>query len=150
MIKLLKYTYTFQVKKIDSELSSYWERYQKLLKNPNWDKLNEARAILYSIGEIYCEQIAVQAIERRLHLLKKPLSFLDFLSVIDRNTSKLKELRKDLLFYELEMFYKAVKKFKNKFTGGKYYLDEEKFIKLYNKYNSNKTLNIGYRGQFKK
>ncbi len=150
MIKLLKYTYALQVKKIDSELSNYWEHYQELLKNPNWEKLNEARAILYLIGEIYCEQIAVQAIERRLHLLKKPLSFLDFLSMIDRNTSKLKELRKDPLFYKLEMFYKAIKEFKNKFTEGKYYLDEEKFIKLYNKYNPNKSLNIGYKGQFKK
>jgi hypothetical protein len=148
MIDLLKYTYTLQVKKINSELNKYWQHYQKILKNPNWEKLNEARAILYLLGEVYCEQIVPQAIKRRLHLLKNRLSLLGFFSVIDRNSKKLTDLRKEHLFLELEEFYKSVKNFKNKFTGGKYYLDEEKFIKLYNKYNPDKKIKIGYQGQF--
>ena len=127
MIDLLKYTYTLQVKKINSELNKYWQCYQKILKNPNWEKLNEARAILYLISGIYCEQIAPEAIERRLHLLKSNLSLMDFFLVVDRNSEKLTELRKDRLFLKLEGFYKSVKSFKNKITGGKYYLDEEKF-----------------------
>ena len=150
MIDLLKYTYTLQVKKINSELNKYWQRYQKILKNPNWEKLNEARAILYLISGIYCEQIAPEAIERRLHLLKSHLSLMDFFLVVDRNSEKLTELRKDRLFLKLEGFYKSVKSFKNKIAGGKYYLDEEKFTRLYNKYNPDKSLKIGYQGQFRK
>ena len=150
MINLLKYTYTLQVKKINSELNKYWQRYQKILENPSWEKLNEARAILYLLGEVYCEQIAPQAIERRLHLLKNRLSLMDFFSAIDGDSKKLINLRKERLFLELEEFYRSVKNFKNKFTGGKYYLDEEKFIKLYNKYNPEKNLKTGYQGQFKR
>jgi len=150
MIDLLKYTYTLQVKKINSELNKYWQRYQKILKNPNWEKLNEARAILYLLGEVYCEQIFPQAIERRLHLFKNRLSLVGFFSAIDGNSKKLTDLRKEHLFLELEEFYKSVKNFKNKFTGGKYYLDEEKFISLYNKYNPDKSLKIGYQGRFRK
>lgn len=149
MIDLLKYTYTLQLKKINSELNKYWQRYQKILKNPNWEKLNEARAILYLLGEVYCEQIVPQAIKRRLHLLKNRLSLMDFFSAIDGNSKKLTDLRKEHLFLDLEEFYKSVKSFKNKIAGGKYYLDEEKFMKLYNKYNPDKSLKIGYQGQFK-
>ena len=149
MIKLLKYTYTLQADKIDSELKKYWQRYQEILEKPSWQRLNEARAILYMIGQVYCEEIAIEAIKRRLHLLKNDLSLLDFLSIIDVNSEKLKELRKDSLFLKLENFYRAVKNFKNKFVGGKYYLDEEKFGKLYCKYNPDKSLKMGYRGYFK-
>jgi hypothetical protein len=149
MINLLKYTYTLQVKKIDAELNKYWQRYQKILKKPSWEKLNEARAILYLISGIYCEQIVPEAIERRLHLLKSHLSLMDFFLAVDRNSKKLTELRKDNLFLRLEEFYRSVKNFKNKVTGGKYYLDEEKFTKLYNQYNPEKNLKMGYQGQFK-
>jgi len=149
MIKLLKYTYTLQVDKIDSELEKYWQRYQDILKKPSWGKLNEARAIIYLIGQVYCEEIATEALKRRLHLLKTDLSLLDFFSIIDTNSEKLKELRKDDLFLKLENLYRAVKNFKNKFVGGKYYLDEEKFGKLYNKYNPDRNLKMGYRGYFK-
>lgn len=134
--------------KIEKRLDFLWRRYQYLLKNSKWKKLNEARAILFLIGHVYCEKIAPEAIERRLHLLKKPLSLIEFLSAVDSKSKKLPKYRKDELFSDLEKFYIAVKKFKNKFTGGKYYMDEEKFIKLYNKYNPNKNLKINYRGKF--
>ena len=114
MIKLLKYTYTLQVDKIGSELKKYWQRYQDILKKPSWEKLNEARAILYLVGQVYCEEIAIEAITRRLHLLKNDLSLPNFLSVVDANSERLKELRKDQLFLKLENFYRAVKNFKNK------------------------------------
>jgi len=150
MEKLLKYTYLMDLKKIDLQLKRMWRRYQSIMDEPNWDDINEARAILYLLGQIYCEKIAVEAIERRLHLLKSPISLLDFFSSIDSESEELEKLRRDDLFVTLENFYRIIKKFKNNFVGGKYYLDEEKFIKIYNKYNPQKKMKIGYRGKFRK
>jgi hypothetical protein len=148
MEKILKYTYLMDVSKINIEIERLYDRYQKILKNPNWENLNEARAILYFIGYLYTEQIAPEAIERRLHLLELPLSSDDFFILIDSKSPKIKLYRSDKLFTELEKFYLLIKKYKNKFSGGKYYLDEEKFMKLYNKYNPDKNLKIGERGKF--
>jgi hypothetical protein len=149
MIVLLKNTYLLDIEKIEKRLDFLWGRYQKILKKPNWRDLNEARAILYLVGQIYCEKIAPEAIEKRLHLLAKPMTLVKFLSLVDSKTEEIKELRKDPLFSDLEKFYKLIKKFKNKFNGGKYYLDEEKFIESYNKYNPSKELKIGYKGRYK-
>ena len=129
MRQLLKYTYLMDVEKVDEELEKLWVRYQEILAKPNWESLNEARAILYSVGNIYCEKIAPEAIERRLHLLKKPISLVEFLSKVDGRSKGLSALRKDSSFLQLEKFYLAVKKFKNKDIGGKYYIDEERFFK---------------------
>jgi len=148
MIELMKYTYLLDVQRVELELDKAWKRYQEILEKPSWEDLNEARAILYLTGQIYCEQIAPEAIERRLHLLKQPMTLLDFFSKIDQNSDELPDLRNDHLFLKLEKFYNSVKKFKNRFTNGKYYLDEERFTKLYNKYNPDK-LKIGYMGKFK-
>ncbi len=148
MKQLLKCTYLMDVKKISEELEKLWVRYQEILAEPDWESLNEARAILYSIGSLYCEKIAPEAIERRLHLLKKPLSLVEFLSKIDGQSKDLPTLRKDPLFSQLEKFYLVVKRFKNKDIGGKYYIDEEKFIELYNKHSPNQESKIGYRGRF--
>lgn len=148
MEKLLKYTYLMEVKQIDKQLKYLWGRYQKLLIKSSWADLNEARAILYLVGQIYCETIAPQAIERRLHLLKKPLKLNEFLIAVDSKSPQLKAYRRDGLFSDLEKFYILVKKFKNKEAGGRYYLGEEKFIKLYNRYNPDKKLKIGWRGKF--
>jgi hypothetical protein len=131
---------------IEKELQKLWARYQAILANPNWEDLNEARAILYSVGCLYCETIAPEAIERRLHLLKKPMKLLDFLTAIDSQSKELKEMRKDLLFVALEKFYVVIKNFKNKYGKGKLYLDEDRFIKLYNAHNPDKKLTIGERG----
>lgn len=150
MIKLLKYTYLLDNDKIKSEIDRLWSRYQDILNNPNWDDLNEARAILYLLGNFYCEKIAPEAIERRLHLLQDPMPLLDFLTIVDSNSENLPELRKDKLFSDLEKFYLLIKEFKNKDVGGKFYIDEERFIKLYNEYNPNKNLKMDYRGKFKK
>lgn len=148
MIELMKYTYLMEPKKIKQELEKLWKRYQKLLKKSDWESINEARSILYLIGQIYLEQIATEAIQRRLHLLKEKLTLLEFFDIIDKKSEKLKNLRKDELFRKLEEFYIIIKQYKNKYVGGKYYLDEEKFIQEYNKKNPNSSLKIGYKGSF--
>jgi hypothetical protein len=137
--------------KIKEELDNLWNRYQEIIsqENPPWEEINEARAILFLTGQIYCEKIAVEAIERRLHLLKAKLSLVEFLELIDKNSERLEELRKDELFDKLEKFYRIIKGYKNKYLQGKYYLEEEKFLKIYEKVNPDKEFKIGYRGSFK-
>lgn len=150
MIDLIKYTYLMRTDKVEEELNIMHQKYQHILKKAEdmWDELNEARAILFLMGNVYCESIAIQAIERRLHLLKHPLSLVEFLDLIDKNSEKLEELRKDELFKTLENFYRIIKKYKNKYEGGKYYLNEEKFINFYNLFNPNSEESIDYKGSF--
>ncbi len=152
MIELMKWTYLLDNEKIKKELDKLWKKYQDILKNnsSSWEDFNEARAILYLTGNIYCEQIAVGAIERRLHLLKEKLSLMEFFDLIDKESKRLNELRKDELFLKLEEFYRIIKEYKNKYNEGKYYLDEEKFIKNYEDKNPNKYLKMGYKGKFGK
>jgi hypothetical protein len=92
----------------------------------------------------------VEAIERRLHLLKERLTILEFFTLIDSESKKIEELRKDELFLKLEQFYRVIKKFKNTHLGGKFYLEEEKFIEKYNQLSPDKSLKIGYKGKFDK
>jgi len=148
MQHVLKYTYLLDITNIDKELTRLWNRYQEILDQPNWEDLNEARAILYFIGHIYCENIASKAIERRLHQLTQPLTLLDFLTTIDTNSSQINQYNDDILFQQLKQFYQILKKHKNNFVGGKHYLDEEKFIQLYNSYNPHKELKIKEKGKF--
>ena len=152
MIVLMKYTYMMEPEKVQEELDRLWDKYQRILKDPDsdWEKVNEARAILYLTGQVYCEEIAIDAIERRLHLLKDKIELVDFFNLIDKNSERLNELRKDELFTKLEKFYKIIKSYKNKYTKGKFYLDEEKFIEKYQKQNPDKDLKIGYKGCFNK
>jgi len=133
--------------KVRSELDNLWRRYQEILNNPTWEDLNEARAILYLTGNLYCEKIALEAIERRLHLIDKKLNIIDFLAIIDSRSNKPSKLRKNNLFQKLEEFYIVIKNYKNKFSRGKYYLDEERFIKLYNKYNPEYNFEIREKGK---
>lgn len=147
---LQKYTYMMDVAKIKSELERLWERYQKILENPNWEDLNEARAILYLTAYTYCEEIATGAIERRLHLLEKPLEPLEFYHLVDSDSKELQVLRNDALFNKLEQYYLLIKNYKNKFVGGKLYLDEEKFIELYNQYIPSEEFRIRECGKFDK
>jgi len=146
----MKYTYLLDYEKVEKELNNYWERYKKILedKNVSWEDLNEARAILFLTGQVYCEQIAIEAIKKRLHLLKEKITILEFFDLVDKNSKKLDELRKDKLFLKLEKFYRIIKEFKNRYLGGKFYLDEEKFIEKYNKSNPEKNVQIGYKGKF--
>ncbi len=152
MIELMKYTYLLENDKIKNELELMYQKYSGFLGKAEemWQQLNEARAILYLTGQVYCEQIAVDVIKRRLHLLKQPLQLSEFLNLIDSNSEKLNELREEELFRKLEEFYKIIKEYKNKYSKGKFYLDEEKFIEFYNLFNPNKDLKIGYKGEFDK
>lgn len=137
--------------KVQEELDKLWNRYQLIInkENSTWKEINEARAILFLTAQIYCEKIAVDAIKRRLNLLKEKLSLIEFFDLIDKNSEKLEELRKtDELFNKLEKFYRIIKKYKNKYVGGKYYLEEEKFIKKYADINPEKELKMGYMGSF--
>ncbi len=152
MIILMKYTYMMEPEKVQEELDRLWNNYQEILKDSssNWEKVNEARAILYLTGQVYCEEIAIEAIERRLHLLKEKIELVDFFNLIDKDSEKLNELRRDELFAKLEKFYRIIKLYKNKYNKGKFYLDEEKFIEEYQKQNPDKDLKIGYKGFFDK
>jgi len=150
MIQLLKYTYMMQPEKVKEALDSLWNRYQAIVTktDSNWEEINEARAILYLTGQVYCEQIAVKAIERRLHLLQKPIDPVHFFNLIDTEDQNLVSLRGDQLFKQLEAFYRVVKAYKNKNVGGEFYLNESKFIKKHEEKNPNKGLKMGYRGKF--
>lgn len=146
----MKYTYLLENDKIKKELELMYQKYSGFLAKAEevWQELNEARAILYLTGDVYCEKIAVEAIERRLHLLKEKISLAEFFQLIDSNSEKLTELRKDELFVKLEEFYRIIKEYKNKYEKGKFYLDEERFIELYDKLNPEKDLKTGYKGGF--
>ena len=146
----MKYTYLMEPEKVKKELDKLWKRYQKIIQdeNPSWEDVNEARAILFLTGQIYCEKIAVEAIKRRLHLLKEKISLIQFFDLIDKNSERLIELRKDKLFSKLEEFYRVIKNYKNKYVEGRYYLEEEKFIKKYKEANPKKDLKMGYKGSF--
>ncbi len=72
------------------------------------------------------------------------------MTLIDQNSKRLEELRKDKLFSKLEKFYRIIKGYKNKYIEGMYYLEEERFLEVYEKANPNKKLKMGYAGSFKK
>ena len=138
--------------KIEKELDNLWKKYKVIIENKKatWEEVNEARAILFLTGQVYCEQIATEAIEKRLHLLKKPITLLEFFNLIDKGSNALPDLRKDKLFSKLEKFYRIIKEFKNKYHEGKFYLDEEKFIERYNQSSPDKNVKRGYKGKFGK
>ncbi len=151
MEEILKYTYLLDSKKLNVVLTKMWKRYQHILENPNWDDLNEARAILYIIGYLFPEQIAPEAIKRRLHLLTKPLDELDFYQIVDSNDKAEQANRNnDDLFLKMAEYYKVVKAFKNKTNKGAWYLDEDRFVEIYNKYLPDQTMKIGRFGEFNK
>ena len=51
--------------------------------------------------------------------------------LVDSNSERLETLRKNILFRKVEHFYTIIKDYKNKHLGGKYYLEEERFIQKY-------------------
>jgi len=151
MEEILKYTYLLDAKQLDKVLTKMWERYQHILENPTWEDLNEARAILYVIGYLFPEEIAPEAIKRRLHLLSEPLEELDFYQIVDSdNQAGLAKRKTDTLFLKMVEFYKVVKAFKNKTNKGIWYLDEDRFVDIYNKYSPDRSMKIGRFGEFDK
>lgn len=81
MLQLMKYTYMMRPEKIEEELERLWEKYQDIIhkEHPTWEEMNEARSILFLTWHLYCEDIAVWAIQRRLHLLPEQPALTDFL-----------------------------------------------------------------------
>ncbi len=146
----MKYTYLMEPEKIEQELESYRKRYKEIIDNEesSREELNEARAILFLTGHIYCEEVAVGAIERRLHLLPGKPKLIEFFMLIDSESEMLEDYRKHLLFNKLERFYRIIKAYKNIHLWGKYYLEEEKFLKRYREKSPNPEMWIGYQWSF--
>lgn len=146
----MKFTYLMDPEQVQEQLARLWNSYKEIINHPEptWEQVNEARSILYFTGQIYCEKIAVEAIERRLHLLQDQLSLVDFFTLIDQNSERLEQLRQDELFHKLERFYNIIKQYKNKYLCGQYYLEEEKFLEVYNRVKPDQNSKMGYKGSF--
>jgi hypothetical protein len=135
MKDLLKYTYLLDTKNIEKSLENLWREYQEILgkKNLTWEELNEARSILYFIGYLYPEKIALESLEKRIKFIKPSISIDEFLLAIDGNDAKiLKKYAKNKKFNKLKDFYLIVKGMKNRIKG-KSYLDEKKFNEIFKK-----------------
>lgn len=137
MINILKYTYLLDNRRLEESLEGLWKKYQKILdkKESDWEIMNEARAILYCIGFVFPEIIALGSLERRVKFLKPKISLDDFLLAIDSKNEKiLSKYEKNRNFQELKKFYEIVKSIKNRANRDSLYLDEETFNKAYAKY----------------
>jgi hypothetical protein len=135
MTELLKYTYLLDVKRIRRSIELLWSRYQGILDNgkSSWEDLNEARAILYFIGYLYPEKIALQSLTSRIKHIKPRISLDRFFLSVDRNDKAiLGKYEKNDNFNKLKEFYLAVKDIKNRVKNNAY-LDEERFNGLYSK-----------------
>ena len=133
MKELLKDTYLLDIEAIKKDIGRLWGRYQKILNNKksSWKDLNEARAILYSIGHLYPEKVVLESLERRIKFVKPKISLDKFLSIIDKNDAKnLKKYNKDEKFNKLKELYLIVKDIKNRVKNN-VYLDEERFNNAY-------------------
>lgn len=135
MKDLLKYTYLLDTKNIGKSIENLWGRYQEILDNKKstWEDLNEARAILYFIGYLYPEKIALGVLEKRIKFVKPKIGLDEFLSAIDGNNARiLEKYAKNKRFNQLKDFYLIAKDIKNRTKNGTY-LDEKRFNKIYNK-----------------
>jgi hypothetical protein len=135
MMELLKYTYLLDVKGIRKNIELLWSRYQKILDNKksSWEDLNEARAILYFIGYLYPERIALHSLASRIKHIEPRISLDRFLRAIDRSDRAiLGKYKNNDNFNKLKEFYLAVKDIKNRVKNNAY-LDEERFNRFYSK-----------------
>lgn len=124
------------IKKIEKSIDDLWHEYQKILDNPNatWEEVNKARAILYFLGHIFAEEIAVESLKRRIIFIKPKINLLDFLTAVDKNSNKiLSKYKNNKKFQILRNFYLTVKDIKMKMrkNSDKLYLDEQRFNKKY-------------------
>ena len=133
MKNLLKYTYLLDTKEIEKSIERLWKRYQNILnsKKSSWKSLNEARTILYLLGYLYPEKIALESLEKRIQYIEPAISLDEFLSAIDENNIKiLNKYKKNKKFNTLKDFYLIIKRIKNRVKNNSY-LDEERFNKIY-------------------
>ena len=132
---LLKYTYLLDLEKINISIENLWKGYQNILndKKSTWEDLNEARAILFFLGHIFCEEMALGSLEKRVKFIRPSISLDDFLLAVDRNDKVvLKKYKNNKNFTKLRGFYLIVKGIKNR-AKGDWYLDEKRFNNIYNK-----------------
>ena len=124
--ELLKNTYLLRLEEIERIIERIWEEYQLILDDANdIEKLWESRVYLYFVGWFYPEKFGIEAIERRLKHLEKPISLIEFFDMIDKEKIDL-EQKEDLLFIKLERLYRLIKKYKQLVKNNSY-LDEERF-----------------------
>ena len=127
---MLKNVYLFDIYKIDSDIERLWRQYQDILdkKEVNWEEINKARAILYFLGHIFTEKIALESLERRIKFIQPKIFIDDFLLAIDSRDRKiLKKYKNNKKFSQLQEFYLIVKSIKNRVNRDSTYLDEETF-----------------------
>jgi len=133
MQDLLKYTYLLDLEKISESIERLWKRYQKILddKKSTWEELNEARAILFFLGHIFTEEIALGSLEKRVKIVRPVISLDDFLMAVDgKDAAVLEKYKNNKKFSKLRDFYLIVKGIKNR-RKGEWYLDEKRFNKIY-------------------
>ncbi len=163
MKNLLKYTYLLDLNKIKESIEDLWQRYQGILDNKEstWEDLNEARAILYFLGYLYPEKIALNSLESRIRYIEPVISLDDFLLAIDSKDEKVLEKYREnegastlnlfacspsaqsierfglasltnKKFNRLKEFYLIIKNIKNRVKDNTY-LDEGRFNEIYSK-----------------
>jgi len=118
MEEILKYTYKFDLKKLSQAIENLWNKYLQIIEDKNCtvDDIYGARAILYFLGYLYVEKIALEAIKNRLY----EMSLEEFLIRADK-----KEINN-----ELTKFYGIIKNIKNRNYKGSY-LGEDLFNKVW-------------------
>jgi hypothetical protein len=115
------------------EINNLVEEYQMILDNKDTssEDLNEARAILYFIGYLYPEKIALESLEKRIKNIIPTISLDEFLLAIDRKDKKvLSKYENNEKLNRLKEFYLIIKDIKNRVRNNTY-LDEERFNQLY-------------------
>jgi hypothetical protein len=134
MKELLKYTYLLEVKDIEKRIEYLWERYQKILnRKKSFEDLNEARAILYFLGYLYPEKIALNSLENRIKYIKPKITLDNFLKAVDQKDEKIfKKYKNNEKFKKLKRFYLIIKNIKNRVKNNSY-LDEARFDQIYSK-----------------
>ena len=138
IMELMKNTYLLRPEAIEKIMAKIWRRYQSLLdSSKNIEELWEARVYLYVIGYLYPEEFGLKAIDRRLQYLRKPLTLLEFLDMIDKKKTS-KEYKSDPLFVKLETLYGVIKKYKQLVKNNSY-LDERRFNERERKLIGNKN-----------
>lgn len=132
MLNILKNIYLLDNRGLKIEIGKNWKRYKKIIdkKDPTWPELNEARAILYFLGYLFPEKIALESLSRRVKYIKPKISLEKFLLSVDTNDDKYSKNKEYLILKE---FYAIVKSIKNKIGNDGSYLSEKRFNTLYAK-----------------
>lgn len=118
MEEILNYTYQFDLGKLSQAIEHLWQKYVQIIENKNCtvDDIYRARAILYFLGYLYPEKIAVGALTNRL----SGMLLEDFLIKADKGE----------IDNELTKFYEIIKGIKNRTYQGTY-LGEGVFNRAY-------------------